>query len=226
MSANIDTNLKKYLSNNLGPTYYQELLLYSYISVPSVLATISLRKLPSNVLHLIKEFLKNLSPKEMSEYINRTTICGSNILFFCKDVELMKDIIEHVRDINSRNVADCNALMAFCNYDDVEIIELLLDKGINIDAQDIYGYTLLMRYCDGYSPTNTFSNDNFESIVELLVYRDANLLIKSPRGQQAWELVRDPILVSEELLQLLRGEISIGRTKSAANVCVGALKIE
>lgn len=99
--ANINTNLINYLKNNLDPTHnVLYACSYSKANEISMLAEISTHKLGSDVLCLVKEFLKSLSTMCISEYINRTNDEGRNIFFFCRDVELMKDIIGYVHYID------------------------------------------------------------------------------------------------------------------------------
>lgn len=223
-----DIELSNYLQDKLGSTCYYKLLHFVHGDI-SILTQISMQKLPNNILCAIKEFFKNLSIERTSEYINKTNSRGENILFYCVDIELMKVVIEYVDDINlccSTSTNTNNALMATCQRNigfgpvDIEIVELLLDSGIDINATNKYGYTALMLYCARYSSLSSCFDENFERLVELLIRRGADILIKSNDGLQAYDLMHksNTILLSVELSQLLQGEISMRYTKNAANV--------
>lgn len=225
MNTIINVDLKNYLKDNLDTARYALIQHpYSEASRISVLAEISIYPLPNDALHLIKEFFKNLSHECISEYINRTDNAGRNILFFCRDAGLLKFIIEYVHDINARCKNGGNALAKMCictgtKSDEIEIIELLLNYGADINAQCMSGYTPLINYCSEHSPTWYHPNNNFENVVELLISRGACVFTTSRAAtMKAIDFVNDTTLLSEGILQLLRGEVSMSRTKSAANV--------
>lgn len=227
MDTTVDINLKNYLAKNLEPERYASLQYpHHKASRLSVLAELSVCWIPDDVLCLIKEFFVNLSSECIIEYVNRINDEGKNIFFYCKDVELMKVIIGYACDINARCNEGNNVLMTKCDCDyngiqadNIEMIELLLDNGADVNATSACGYTPLMNYCSSYCPSSYLPNDNFESIVELLIRRGACVFTRSCIGLRALDFVRDTSLLSEELLQLLRGEVSMSRTKNAANVC-------
>lgn len=226
----IDIKLNNYLKDNLGPAhsgvlsrFYHSMLDRIKYGAPSMLAKLLTLKLSTATLHLVKEFLNNLSIEEQIEYINRSNDRGENILFYCENIELMRAIIKYVHNINICCVNGDNALITVCNYNssksvNIEMIELLLDSGIDINVKNKYGFTALIYYCAGYSPTSSNPNNNFENIVELLIRRGADVFSRTLIDTQAFHYVRDETMVSEELLQLLRGEISMRYTKNAANI--------
>lgn len=221
---NANTDLKNYLKNNLNPTCYALMQhLHNEAGRISALAEISINKLPDNVLCLVIAFLKNLSREEISEYVNRTNNEGKNIFFFCRDIGLLKFIIEYVHDINARCNNGSTALITICDRfikpDDVEIIELLLNNDADVNARCAHGWTPLINCCSESSPSSRCPNDNFENVVELLISRGACVFLKAQGSEmKAYDFVNDATLLSEEFAQLLRGEISMSHTKSAANV--------
>lgn len=225
---NMDARLNNYLRANLEPIYYDALpQFHDKVRTgpnnyePTWLAKISIQKLPGVALRLIEEFLNNLSIEERIEYINRSSDRGKNILFYCKDIKLMKIIIKYIRNINVCCDDGNNALTIICNRGDEEMIEmteLLLDNGIDINVKNKYGYTSLIYYCIVHSPTLMHPNDNFESNVELLIHRGADVLIKTHCGSQVFGYVQDVTLLSDYISQLLRGEICVRSVKSAANI--------
>lgn len=222
---NINTDLKDYLEDNLDPACYTLIRRpYNEAHRISILAEISICKLSDNVLCLVMSFLKNLSREVISEYINRTDDMGRNIFFVCANIELLKFMIEYVHDINACGDNGINALANICgrrgiSSDEVEIIELLLNYGADPNAPSINGYTSLMNYCSISSPTSHRPNNNFERVVELLISRGACVSTTSYAAKmRALDFVSSTSLLSEELLQLLRGEVSMRQIKSAAKV--------
>lgn len=187
----------------------------------NMLSAIGSKKMSGSILRLTKEFLKNLSIEELTAYVNETNFVGENIFFFCCNIELMKIIIKY-GNINARSYIGNNALMEICNYRhsksfDIQIVELLLDNGIDINATDNNGCTALVNYCSVHRPTAYHPNDNFENVIELLISRGADVLLRTNQRFQAFDYVQ-PALISEECAQLLRGEIYLNCPKSAAKI--------
>lgn len=186
----------------------------------SALAGLSTFKSPDYVKQLVEEFLKSFSIEEISAYVNKVDCEDANILFFCRDVDLMRIIIKYVRDIDARRVDSATALMVACTRGDIEIMELLLDNGADINAVDRRGITALMYYCMGQSPNENWANNNFESTVKLLIQRDADVLMKSNVDNRAIDFLRSIVSISENLLQLLQGKNCMGYTKNARKLYI------
>ena len=79
--------------------------------------------------------------------LNKKNIFLETPLFHIESVCVMELLLENGSDLNAQNKVGKNLLMVFllAEYDFVhpELIDLLLDYGINLNAEDIYGNTCL-----------------------------------------------------------------------------------
>lgn len=197
----------KELRQELGISYLMGCR-YSY------LAAISNKNLSDNILKLIDEFLSDLSFEEASKYVNEEDWYLNSLILECKNIKLMRIIIKYVRDINVSNACGGNALMCACVSPiiDLEIVKLLLNHKINVNAKSDDEMTALMYVC------NQITGDNYEMIeqvIELLIHCGADVFIKSRTDKIAFDYIKDKSLLSSRLSQWLQGTIRLNNTKRA-----------
>lgn len=203
----------------------------------SLLALIATQKLSGVGLCLIDEFLESLSLEEMSEYFGCVDENYKTLISNCKDIELLKIIIKYANRINATVTCrrKCSVLTEIFNFwtsIKLDTVQLLLDCDVDVNIADYSGCTPLMGYCvnhgikaeqsSTWAPrlrTRHSNSEDFESIVELLIYRGADVSIKACRGETVYDCaMMSQIILSDKLSKLLRGEIGPCCTKSAMKV--------
>lgn len=217
----IDDDLKDYLEEHLQPTEYQNLLMMCcendpyLVSGGTFLMILSTKQLSSNILASIKQFLENLST-EVAEYIAECDDLDNSVIHVWKSVHFAQIIIEYVHNINALNRLEENALVNACATQpfDLELINLLLDHKINVNAQDNTCKTALM-YCCITIEYDNHVEANFEDAVELLIFNGADVHITDFKNETAYDYVSNKQTLSEKMSQLLQGTIKMNRTKAA-----------
>lgn len=230
---NTNDKLLNYLNSHseIKPTVDQYLC-----SESTLLAKISTATLPLNVLTLIDNFLKSLSFEEASIYVNSSNNyydCkedgylnnyhnhdrGEPLILICEDVNLMKIIIKYVNNINVVDDYGYNKLSrVWLSTDEpnFEMIQLLLDHKIDVNAINLNDRTLLMDCCEEYDGGKlALANENKDTMIELLMFNGADPLIKSSTNMMAYDYVNNKRQLSERLKALLQGMIKMNNTKRA-----------
>lgn len=127
-----------------------------------------------------------------------------------------------MNDIDARDKDDNIALLVVGNvamYEsiNIKIVELLLNEGADINAIDKSGNNILMKYCLS-TGTSLMRINNFERDVEFLIRKGADVFATTHGGLQMLDVVYDPASLSENLIGLLRGEITMPRVKGAVGL--------
>lgn len=156
-----DNKLRAMLKYNLNVEKYDELMDNDdarWDSPVTFLISISTMQLSEDVLVLIKKFLKNLPKEEAIKYVNAGDQYNDYALLMCRDVGLMKIILKYVTNINVCDRSGYNALMETIERIDapinLEMVELLLNNGINVNSLNVRDETALMLCCDIYHLTH------------------------------------------------------------------------
>lgn len=213
-----DDKLKIFLEENLGIETYEILLQMNERFYPKINALSLVAMLVTNrhdnvtgrrISTLIKQFLESLSIEEAVECINEIDDCDESILFYSRDIELL----------NIRNEMGATALIDLCSRSviessDLNIISILLEHKIDINAQNHNGVTALMYCCRNIEH---YTQEKIEAI-ELLIYYGADVQIVSNTKQLAYDYVSNKNLLPERLVQLLQGTRTLNRTKRATLV--------
>lgn len=229
-----DNKLRTFLELHLDANIWNALItqyLRDNMCNKKIIFLASILKETSNpsdqILFLIEQFLESLSTVEITEYFNQPDDYGKTIIFYCANTNLMKTIIKYTHNINYFCNDGINILMAalFRPLINLEIVELLLYSDININATNENGVTALMYYCHGYQAIRRSDDEHqqcddiFESIVELLIYKGADVFAMVHQNSVALHFIstKQPLL-SERSLGLLQGTIDINSTKSARKI--------
>lgn len=125
---------------------------------------------------VIKTLLKAGANVNLKCNDGNTALIYSCLYSNIESTKILLNISEDI-DINLQNDDGNTALMICCtgeNIQDVKIAKLLLEKGVNVDLQDVDGRTPLMN-----------TKDNIE-IVKLLLKYGANVDIKDKDGRTAY----------------------------------------
>lgn len=104
-----------------------------------------------------------------------------NIDTINKLLKITELLIQNKININLTDNEGNNALMIYCsNYDDIRIIQLLIDAGVNLDEQNLLGETALIRSCL-YEKNNLskYLIDNGANIY-LVTRQDRSYVYRSP----------------------------------------------
>lgn len=219
INAKMDTDaqFRLFLKERLQMETYKELpKTRNFRESPlGLLGSLSTKKVSSDILIVIEEFLASLPFEEASEYVSGLNFFGNSILLICEDINLLKLLIKYVPDINASNEYGNNALMRqfLKQHPDLEKIQFLLESGIDVNATNSQNMTALMLCC-GY--VTKAVNENISEILEVLIFSGANVDIQSNCGKKAYCLVPDKTLLSERMSQLLQGTIRLNGTKRAA----------
>lgn len=184
------------------------------------------------VLPSLEQFLANVPIEEAKKYLEIRNFRGQTALLLCKDIEMLKIIIKYV-NINDKCRSGNNALMNIFDLPfeliDVEMIELLLNSGINVNEANMADVTPLMHCCAsiiapvGVTPLmyerstaiNPILYEKFERIVKLLIDRNADPNMQSVDHNKPFNYVIKPELLSPELFLLLQGKTRMNYPKSA-----------
>lgn len=110
------------------------------------------------------------------------------------DPEIVKMLLEKKVDVNQKNEAKSTALLRTHSED---VVQLLLDAGADINAQDFLGNTLLMNVIQYYYPPDRLD------LMRLLLNRRANISLKNQEGHTVIDIIRSEEH-PEELFRLLR----------------------
>lgn len=217
-----------FLRSRLGLKAYVSLLescdqdMLDYCSGTLLMSlSISTDAIPDDILLLIEEFFENLPIEKTLKYINKAKLGwgGRSITYVCNNMKLMNIIMKYVNIVTDHDQSNYNVLMYACRNEQksLEKINLLLDCGININAQTSENWTALMFCCASLNVQNA-TNDtykNMEDVIELLIFRGADVLIKSNIGKTAFDYLKDKQNFSPQLLSMLEGTTRINRTKKA-----------
>lgn len=214
-----DDKMKAYLKKYLSAEEYDALSLTArHSALPTFLLSMSNIKLSNNVLILIEQFLESLPIDEATQYVECTDIWGNTALLY-GEVTFIKIILKYDTNIDARNWCGNNCLMRECSFTsgspDIEKIKFLLDNGININAINFKNYSALMCYC-ATCESKGEDRETIESIIELLIFNGADVLIKSSTNMTAFDYITNKSLLSDKLSQLLHGLIRMNRTKRAS----------
>ena len=104
--------------------------------------------------------------------------------------ELARNMLNRYRiDVNIKTMRDITALHILSKHNYKELVQLVLDKGANINAQTD----------DGATPLMYAVHDNRIDIVKLLLEKGADKNIKDKQGKTAYDLAK-----TEEMKELLK----------------------
>jgi ankyrin repeat protein len=114
---------------------------------------------------------------------------------------------------NTATGKKANLLDLAARYGRIEVVEVLMNRGAEIDFQDDAGYT----------PLHHAAWNNEKAIVELLIGRNANHLILNNEELKAFEIAPDPLkyeLIECVITQLLSPTRSTGDPRLTPGMCV------
>lgn len=210
-----DSKFRTFMRAHLDEQLYNRLMnKYTHYRI-TFLTKVSTEVHPEYILILVEEFLASLSFAEASEYVNRETESIGALIFCCVDINLIKRIIKYVADVDARDARGSTALMCACYRLNLNVIQFYLDRGADAKAKNFKNTTALMCTCASEHKSESNMDENFEQIIELLIFSDADPHIVSKDGQTAYNYVKDKSLLSLRSQQLLQGHIKMNNTKRA-----------
>lgn len=176
---------------------YPDLLNYTKFSLE--LLDLSNNELP---LPIIKHIMKNTKIPSFELIVTSPKISKSNKKNM---ITLLLD--ENLIKISHKNPQNADLLYIATNYNEYEIVELLLDKGANINSINVTTRSTPLHMA-------VFKN-NYE-IVKLLVDRGANIHIKDIRGDEVIHLAVDH--ADCNIIQLLLDKGANPNSKNLKNI--------
>jgi len=155
-------------------------------------------KLEAELWNAVKESDLDKAKELLEQGVNPNTVqpgndMNFNILMLAaheNDLEMIKMLVEHGADVNSRDSYEQSVLM-YCLHSP-EIVDYLIKKGADVDTRDRYGYTALMQAVTEHKP-------EYKTSVKLLVEAGADVNAENKRGEVILELTYD-----KEIMEFLR----------------------
>lgn len=225
MSRISNDALGHFLCRRLGTEAYISLLKSCYVenkhfSMIGLLKSMSSNIISDDILSLIEEFFEILPIEKTLAYINKNDYIVLPILFICMNMKLMNIIIKYISDVTICDRHGYNALMHACanapsNLAQISLekINLLLDRGIDINVKDDNNRTALI-YCCIFACRRA-DTQNVADAIELLIFRGADVSIRSKDNKKAFDWLDNKHKFNPQLLALLEGVTRINRTKRA-----------
>lgn len=115
------------------------------------------------------------------------------------NLEVVKTLKKHVKDINVTNKKGESALSLAVQNNNTEVVSYLLDNGADIDVVDANGNNLTVYLVKSFSPRN---KDDFNSKKKLLIAKGLDISKAQANGNTLYHLALDQN--SEELLALAK----------------------
>lgn len=156
-------------------------------------------------LHCTLEIVKALV--EDGADVNKRDLLGWTPLFYCKDTAMADYLLSVGADINAQDYRGNNLLLhnildpmgdsGFAFSPNTPLIELFINRGINVNAKDNKGYTALMRLIGGIRIKDK------KKILTLLRQAPAtDVNIKNAEGKTAIDIVKENINKTIEYARL------------------------
>ena len=126
----------------------------------------------------VKQYIKDGIDINMKDYDGKTALMHAIKFPFVVDV-----LLEEHADVNA---TDKNKMTALMMASTLTIINKLLNANANVNIQDSYGETALMRYLTYFYDSNTFI-----IILEKFLKHGLNLDIKNKDGENFYDYVKN-----------------------------------
>lgn len=156
-------------------------------------------------LHCTLEIVKALV--EDGADVNKRDLLGWTPLFYCKDTAMADYLLSVGADINAQDYRGNNLLLhnildpmgnsGFAFSPNTPLIELFINRGINVNAKDNKGYTALMRLIGGIR-----IKDKKKILTLLRQAPTTDVNIKNAEGKTAIDIVKENINKTIEYARL------------------------
>ena len=128
----------------------------------------------TEIVELLSDRAEQLDPKKEIMTIFDYTALG--------DKEKIKSLIAAGQDVNTKSKNGATALHYASSYGHIEIAELLIQNGANVNSLD--------NTNSGWTPLQLASSSGIQEIVELLLANGADSSVKNNSGKTALDLAR------------------------------------
>ncbi len=99
------------------------------------------------------------------------------------DITGVKQLIDSGTDINKQDGAGFTALHFACQENNIELVELLIERGAELEIRDVYGNTPLIRAVSSFRGNG--------EVIDYLLSKGADMNVKNDYGHSAIEWAKN-----------------------------------
>lgn len=159
----------------------------------------------------IETVKKLISSQVDLNYRSKGGLTGLHLATMLENVKITKLLLKSKADPNIKNYNNSTCLINACSLRNNKIINILLDEGADANCVDNYGDFALLSYLK--TCKNNFSFD--KNVLQKLII-STNILVVDSRNE-LYDIyhLKNYECLDDFYLKLLKGEITITKTKSA-----------